>query len=135
MSNITQVVNSNKYTTTMSKGVNATGLDQLLSSQGPFTLFAPSDLAFTKLEPGTFEKLLKPDNKTELTSILNHHVVAGKIDFKDLKHGDMLKTLDGKELSVRVMDGKVTIDGANIQNRDLPSSNGVIHMLDTVLNN
>ena len=135
MSNITQVVRIEKNMTTLNKGVIASGLDQILSGSGPFTVFAPSDLAFEKLDSGTVETLLKPENKTKLTDLLNQHVVAGKINFKDLKDGEKLKTLSGKELSVKVKDGKVTVGGANIQNRDMQTSNGVIHSLDTVLKN
>ncbi|GAA4746111.1 fasciclin domain-containing protein [Flavisolibacter ginsenosidimutans] len=135
MSNITQVVNTEKNMTTLKKGIVASGLDQVLSGTGPFTVFAPSDMAFGKLESGTIESLLKPENKLKLTSLLNHHVVAGKINFKDLKDGDELKSLDGKKLSVKVKDAKVSIDGATVQNRDVASSNGVIHLLDTVLSN
>ena len=135
MSNITQVVNTEKNMTTMKSGVVASGLDQVLNGAGPFTVFAPSDLAFGKLEKGVFEELLKPENKPKLTELLKHHVVSGKVNFKDLKDGDKLKTLNGKELTVKIKDGRVSVDGAIIQNRDLPSSNGVIHSLDTVLKN
>ena len=135
MSNITQVVNTEKNMTTLKKGIVASGLDKVLSGAGPFTVFAPSDMAFGKLETGVIESLLKPENKIKLTSLLNHHVVAGKINFKDLKDGDKLKSLAGKELSVKVKDANVSIDGAIVQNRDVASSNGVIHSLDTVLSN
>lgn len=135
MSNITQVVRKEKNMTTMSRGVIASGLDQTLSGTGPYTLFAPSDLAFAKMQTGAIESLLLPDNKTELTSLMNQHVVAGKINFKELKDGDTLKNLGGKELSVKVINNTVTIDGATIQNRDVPTSNGVIHSLDAVLKN
>jgi len=135
MSNITQVVNDEKNMSTFKKGVVASGMDQILSGTGPFTVFAPTDMAFGKLETGTVENLLKPENKIKLTALLNHHVVAGKINFKDLKDGDKLKSLGGKELSVKVVNAKVTLDGATIQNRDVPTSNGVIHLLDTVLKN
>jgi uncharacterized surface protein with fasciclin (FAS1) repeats len=135
MSNITQVVKNEKNMTTLNKGVIASGLDQILSGAGPFTVFAPSDLAFGKLDGGAVENLLKPENKAKLTDLLNHHVIAGKINYKDLKDGQRLKTLDGKELSVEVKDSKVSVDGATIQNRDMPTSNGVIHSLDTVLKN
>jgi uncharacterized surface protein with fasciclin (FAS1) repeats len=135
MSNITQVVNVEKNMTTLKRGIVASGLDQVLSGKGPFTVFAPSDMAFAKLESGTIEGLLKPENKIKLTALLNHHVVAGKINFKELKDGDKLKSLNGKELSVKVKDAKVSIDGATVQNRDVASSNGVIYSLDTVLKN
>jgi uncharacterized surface protein with fasciclin (FAS1) repeats len=135
MSNITQVVKNEKNMTTMNRGVVASGLDQILSGKGPFTVFAPSDLAFGKLESGIVEDLLKPENKLKLAALLNHHIVSGKVNFKDLKDGEKLKALNGKELSVKVKDGKVSVDGAMIQNRDVETSNGVIHSLDTVLKN
>jgi uncharacterized surface protein with fasciclin (FAS1) repeats len=135
MSNITQVVRNDRSMTTMNKGVIAAGLDQVLSGAGPFTLFAPSDLAFEKLESGALDSLLQPENKIKLNDLLNYHIVAGKINFKDLKDGDKLKTLNGKELAVKVNGVKINIDGAIIQNRDLKTSNGVIHSLDTVLKN
>ncbi len=135
MSNITQVVNTEKNMTTFKRGVLASGLDQILSGTGPYTVFAPSDLAFGKLEAGTIENLMKPESKVKLTEIMNHHVVSGKISFKDLKDGDKLKSLDGKELSVKVSNSIVTVNGATIQNRDVQTSNGVIHSLDTVLKN
>ena len=135
MSNITQVVRVDKHMTTLKKGVLASGLDQLLSGRGPYTVFAPSDLAFGKLESGTIENLLKPENKIQLTDLLNHHVVEGKINFRELKDGDQLTSLNGKILSVTVDNAKVSIDGATIQNHDVQTSNGVIHSLDTVLEN
>lgn len=135
MSNITQVVNAEKNMTILKKGVLASGLDQVLSGTGPYTLFAPSDLAFEKLESGTVEGLLKPENKVKLVALLNQHVVPGKVNFKDLKNGDKLKTLGGKELEVKIVDTKVSIDGATIQSRDVATTNGVIHTLDKVLNN
>ena len=135
MSNITQVVKQDKYLTTLNRGVTASGLNQVLSGTGPFTLFAPSDLAFGKLEGGVIENLLKAENKLKLADLLNHHVVAGKVEFKDLKDGDKLKTMSGKELSISIQNFKVSVNGAIIQQRDVKTSNGVIHSLDTVLEN
>ena len=135
MSNIPQVVKNEKHMTTMNKGVIASGLVTILSGTGPFTVLAPSDLAFQKLEKGTIDNLLKPENKMKLTSLLNLHVIAGKINFKDLKDGEKLKSLNGKELSVKVINGKISIDGATVQNVDVKPSNGVIYSLDTVLKN
>ena len=133
MSNITQVVNSEKNMTILKKSVTASGLDQVLSGAGPFTVFAPNDLAFEKLEKGVLDDLLKPENKTKLAEVLNYHVVSGKVNFKDLKDGEKLKTLSGKELRVHVKDGHVRIEGAEILTHDLSSSNGVIHSLDKVM--
>ena len=135
MSNITQVVKQDKYLTTLNRGITASELNQVLSATGPFTLFAPSDLAFGKLEGGVIQDLLKAENKLQLADLLNHHVVMGKIEFKDLKDGEKLKTINGKELSIHIKAGKVSINGAIIQQRDVETSNGVIHSLDTVLNN
>ncbi|HXB43114.1 MAG TPA: fasciclin domain-containing protein [Puia sp.] len=133
MSNITQVVNEDKHMTTLKKSVVAAGLDKVLSGTGPFTVFAPSDVAFEKLDKGVLDNLLKPENKAKLADVLNHHVVSGKINFKDLKDGEKLKTVNGKELSVHVKDGHITIGNAKIQGQDVQTSNGVIYSLDTVM--
>jgi uncharacterized surface protein with fasciclin (FAS1) repeats len=133
MSNITQVVNDNKNMTTLKKGVIASGLDKVLSVTGPYTVFAPSDLAFRKMDSAKLETLLKPENKTKLEDILKFHIVPGKVSYNDLKDGEKLKTVNGQELSVKVKDGHVNIQGAEIESRDLQTSNGVIHVLDTVM--
>ncbi len=133
MSNITQVVNVDKNMTTLKKGVVAAGLDKMLSETGPFTIFAPTDKAFDKLDKKVLEDLMKPENKTKLTDLLKHHVVEGKIAFKDLKDGEKLKTLSGRELSVHIKEGAVSIDGSRIEAHDVQTSNGVIHSLETVV--
>ena len=135
MSNITQVVRTDKNMTTLKQGVIASGVDQVLTTTGPYTLLAPTDTAFKKLEGEKLTDLLKPENKVQLTHLLQQHVVVGKVNFKDLKDGEKLTTLLGKHLSVKVQDGKVSIDNATIQNHDIQASNGVIHSLDTVLAN
>jgi uncharacterized surface protein with fasciclin (FAS1) repeats len=134
MSNITQVVRTDKNMTTLKKTIIATNLDQVLSSTGPYTFFAPSDLAFAKLEPNTVQELLKPENCEKLSDLLNMHLVEGKINFKDLEDGQTLKSINGKELTVKVKNGTVNIDNAVIQHSDVRTSNGVIHCVDTVLN-
>jgi uncharacterized surface protein with fasciclin (FAS1) repeats len=108
-------------------------LDQVLSGKGPYTVFAPTDIAFAKLDKGILDNLLKPENKTKLTDLLNHHVVEGKINFKDLKDGEKLKTVNGKQLVVHVKDGHTTVDGAIIQSHDVQATNGIIHSLETVM--
>ena len=133
MSNITQVVNVDKNLTSLKKSVHASDLDQVLSSTGPYTLFAPSDLAFAKLDKGVLENLLKPENKAKLTDLVYQHVIAGKVNFKDLKDGEKLKTVGGVELDVHVKDGHVKVGDAQIGSHDLQTSNGVIHSVDTVL--
>ena len=133
MSNITQLVNVEKNMTTLKKSVHASGLDQVLSGKGPYTVFAPTDIAFAKLDKGVLDNLLKPENKTKLTDLLNHHVVEGKVNFKDLKDGEKLKTVNGRQLVVHVKDGHTTVDGAIIQSHDVQATNGVIHSLETVM--
>jgi uncharacterized surface protein with fasciclin (FAS1) repeats len=133
MSNIAQLVNVEKNMTTLKKGVHASGLDQVLSGKGPYTVFAPTDMAFEKLDKGILDNLLKPENKTKLADLINHHVVEGKINFKDLKDGEKLKTVNGKTLIVHVKDGHTTVDGAKIQGHDVQATNGVIHSLETVM--
>jgi len=133
MSNITQVVNAEKNMTTLKRGVHAAGLDQVLSSTGPYTLFAPSDLAFRKLDKSVLENFLKPENITKLKNLINSHIVSGKINYKDLKDDDKLKTVNGAELHVHVKDGKVHIEEALVQSRDVQMSNGIVHSLDTVM--
>jgi uncharacterized surface protein with fasciclin (FAS1) repeats len=133
MSNITQVVNVDKTMTTLKKSVIAAGLDKKLSEKGPFTIFAPSDKAFEKVDKESLENLLKPENKAELTELLEHHVVEGKIAMNDLKEGLKLKDINGKELHVHVKEGKVSLNGSNIQGQDIQASNGVVYSLDTVM--
>jgi uncharacterized surface protein with fasciclin (FAS1) repeats len=82
---------------------------------------------------GYFQGLLKPENKVQLTDLLNHHVVHGKRNFKDLKDGQKLKTINGKELNVTVKDNAVSINGANIRAKDMEGRNGVVHSLDAVI--
>jgi uncharacterized surface protein with fasciclin (FAS1) repeats len=133
MSNIAQLVNVEKNMTTLKQGVNASGMNEVLSGKGPFTVFAPTDIAFGKLDKGILDNLLKPENKTKLADLLNRHVVSGKVDFKDLKDGEKLKTVNGKELLVKVKDGHTTVDGAKILSHDVQATNGVIHSVETVI--
>lgn len=134
MSNITQVVRTDKNMTTLKKTIIATNLDQVLSSSGPYTLFAPTDPAFAAMDEKAMEKMLQPGNTASLTDLLNSHVVSGKINFRDFEDGQKIQTINGKELSVKVSNGTVTINDAEIKNHDVKSSNGVIHCLDTLLN-
>jgi uncharacterized surface protein with fasciclin (FAS1) repeats len=133
MSNITQSVNTDKNLKIIKKGVHASDLDQLLSSTGPYTFFAPVDLAFEKLKKGTMDDLLEPQNRSKLADLVNNHIVAGKIIYSALKDGDKLTTVNGKKLLVGVKDGVVTVDGISVQPRDAKISNGVMHLTDTVI--
>jgi len=133
MSNITQAVNVDKTLKTLKKTVHASDMDQLLSSTGPYTLFAPSDLAFEKLEKGLIEKLLEPQNRAQLADLINNHIVSGRIMYKELKDGDKLTTVNGKELLVQEKNGTVSVGNINILPRDAKISNGAVHLTDTVI--
>jgi len=135
MPNIPEVIRKEKNLKTLDRGVTASGLGKFLRFRGPYTIFAPSDSAFKKMGVDRFENLLKPENKVQLDALLNQHILDHRINFKDLKDGDKLKTLAGKEVKVKVNGNKVSIDGAVILIPDVQSSNGVIHKLDTVLIN
>jgi uncharacterized surface protein with fasciclin (FAS1) repeats len=118
---------------TLVAAIKAAGLVEALQGKGPFTVFAPTNDAFAKLPAGTVENLLKPENKEQLKSILLYHVHAGAgVLAKDVKTMK-LSTLNGKELNIVVADGKVTVDGANVIATDIVTSNGVIHLIDTVV--
>ena len=133
MSNLTQVVNVDKNLKTLKKSVHASDLDQLLSSCGPFTFFAPSDIAFQKLEKGLIDKLLEPQNRSQLADLLSNHIVNGKIIFKDLRDGDKLTAVNGRELKVQVNNGAVSISDIPILPRDSKIMNGVMHMMDSLI--
>lgn len=117
---------------TLVAAVKAAGLVETLQGDGPFTVFAPTDDAFAKLPSGTVENLLKPENKDQLVAILTYHVVAGKVMANDVKTMKA-KTVNGKELTIVVADGKVTVDKANVVKTDVAAENGVIHVIDAVM--
>lgn len=133
MSNITQVVNVDKNLKTLKKGVHASDTDQLLSSIGPFTFFAPSDMAFEKLAKGMMDNLLEPQNRAKLANLMNNHIVNGKIAYADLKDGDKLTSVNGKVLNVNVKNGSVSIGDIAVSQRDAKVRNGVIYLTDTVI--
>jgi uncharacterized surface protein with fasciclin (FAS1) repeats len=118
---------------TLVAAIEAAGLVETLKGKGPFTVFAPTDAAFAKLPAGTLEDLLKPENKDKLTAILTYHVVAGKIMSADIAgKTEMVETVEGDKLTVDAMKG-VKIDNATVTSADIEASNGVIHVIDTVL--
>jgi len=135
MPNIPEVVKKEKKLKTLDRSVTASGLGKFLRGRGPYTFFAPSDSAFKKLGTESVESLLKPENKIQLDAFLNQHIIGHRVNFKDLKDGDKLTTMAGKEVTVKVKGDKVSIDGAAILVADVQSSNGVIHSLDSVLIN
>lgn len=118
---------------TLVAAVQAAGLVDTLKGAGPFTVFAPTDEAFAKLPPGTVEMLLLPENKAKLVAILTYHVVAGDVMAADVVKLKTAKTVNGQMVTVKASMGSVTIDKAKVVKTDIACSNGVIHVIDTVL--
>ena len=118
---------------TLVAAVQAADLVDVLKGDGPFTVFAPTDAAFAKLPAGTVEDLLKPENKDQLIAVLTYHVVPGKIMSGDIAGNTaMVETVQGSKLSVDATDG-VMVDEATVVSADIVASNGVIHVIDTVV--
>jgi uncharacterized surface protein with fasciclin (FAS1) repeats len=133
-SNIVEVAVANGSFNTLVAAVKAAGLVDTLSGKGPFTVFAPTDAAFAKAPAGIVETLLKPENKAALVKVLTYHVVAGKVEAKDIKDGSVLvKTVDGGSIKVTKSAKGVVIDNSKVVTPDVKASNGVIHVIDTVL--
>lgn len=117
---------------TLAAALAAAGLVDTLKSEGPFTVFAPTDDAFAALPAGTVDDLLKPENKDQLTAILTYHVVSGKVMSTDLSDGMTATTVQGGDLTVDLSDG-VKINAATVTSADIEATNGVIHVIDTVI--
>jgi uncharacterized surface protein with fasciclin (FAS1) repeats len=119
--------------TTLARALTAADLVATLKGPGPFTVFAPTDEAFAKLPAGTLDNLLKPENKDKLRRILTYHVVAGEVRAADVVKLQSAKAASGDTITVTVKDGKVHVDDANVTKADIQTSNGVIHVIDTVI--
>jgi len=130
---IVDVAAANASFSTLVAAVKAAGLVDTLKGDGPFTVFAPTDEAFAKLPAGTVENLLKTENKDKLTAILTYHVVSGKVMAADVVKLDSATTVQGQSVNVTTNDGSVMINNANVVMADVKASNGVIHVIDTVL--
>jgi uncharacterized surface protein with fasciclin (FAS1) repeats len=128
--NIVGVAAANPDFSTLVTAVKAAGLVETLSGKGPFTVFAPTNAAFDKLPPGTVDALLK--DPVKLKAILTYHVVAGNVMAKDVKPG-ATKTVNGASMMISAKDGGVMVDGAKVTATDVKASNGVIHVIDTVI--
>ncbi|HQP87401.1 MAG TPA: fasciclin domain-containing protein [Thermoanaerobaculia bacterium] len=116
---------------TLATALKAADLVETLKGKGPFTVFAPTDDAFKKLPAGTLEKLLA--DKAQLTKVLTYHVVAGRVMAADVVKLSEAKTVEGSPVRIAVKDGKVKLNDANAVKTDVGASNGVIHVLDTVI--
>jgi uncharacterized surface protein with fasciclin (FAS1) repeats len=136
--NIIQNAVNSKDHTTLVAAVKAAGLVNTLEGKGPFTVFAPTNAAFGKLPAGTVDNLVKPENKATLSKILTYHVVPGKLEASDLTDGKKLKTVEGEQLTIKKSGDKVTIidskgESSTVTIPNVNQSNGVIHVVDTVL--
>ncbi len=118
---------------TLVAAVKAADLVNTLKGPGPFTVFAPTDEAFAKLPAGAVQDLLKPENKSKLRSILMYHVVPGKVMSADVVKLDSAKTAEGRTIGIKMEDGAVMVTSARVTKADIEASNGVIHVIDSVL--
>jgi uncharacterized surface protein with fasciclin (FAS1) repeats len=127
---VTVAVEAGSFTT-LAKALQAAGLVETLQSAGPFTVFAPTDEAFAKLPAGTLDALLK--DKEKLTKILTYHVVSGRVTADQVVNLDHAKTVEGADVRIAVKDGSVYVNDAKVVTADVMASNGVIHVIDTVI--
>ena len=118
---------------TLVAAVQAAELVETLKSKGPFTVFAPTDEAFSQLDKATLESLLKPENKDQLVAILTYHVVAGKVMSTDITGNMEPATVNGSTINIKLSNGKVMINDATVITADVDTDNGVIHVIDKVL--
>ncbi|MGR3699960.1 MAG: fasciclin domain-containing protein, partial [Roseovarius sp.] len=129
---IVDIAAGNESFSTLVAAVQAADLVDTLKGEGPFTVFAPTDEAFAALPTGTVEDLLKPENKDKLTAVLTYHVVPGKVMSGDLSDGMTATTVQGSDVTIGTTDG-VSVDGAKVVQADIEASNGVIHVIDSVI--
>lgn len=129
---IVEIAAGNPDFSTLVAAVKAAGLVDTLNSEGPFTVFAPTNAAFAKLPAGTVDDLLKPENKEKLVAVLTYHVVAGEVKAADVVKLSKADTVNGKAIMIDTASG-VKINNANVTATDIDASNGVIHVLDTVI--
>ena len=118
---------------TLVVAVQAAGLVDVLKGKGPLTVFAPTDEAFGKLPAVTVEELLKPENKAKLIAILTYHVVRGRVTAGEVMNLSSAKTVNGQELKITAKDGAVMVDNAHVTGTDIMASNGIIHVIDSVI--
>lgn len=129
---IVSIAQGTDQLSTLVTAVKAADLVETLNGEGPFTVFAPTNQAFSNLPDGTLDMLLKEENKGQLQGILTYHVVPGKIMSSDLKDGQMVETVQGNKIKVSLSDGAM-INGANVVKADVKASNGVVHIIDAVI--
>lgn len=130
--NVLDTAAANGSFKTFGIAVEKAGLSEKLRGPGPFTIFAPTDEAFKQLPAGRMDTLFKPENKEELTSLVNYHVVSGRKSAEEIGKWENAKTVGGQSAPILMKEGKVSIDGAQVTSADIASSNGVIHGIDKV---
>lgn len=117
---------------TFGRAIQQAGMTDTLRGEGPFTVFAPTDAAFDKLPAGKLDTLLKPENKDELVSLLNYHVIRGRKTTSDLGKWEQARMVNGQSAPIKLVDRRVNIGGAQVTSADIASRNGLIHGIDTV---
>ncbi|RNF84438.1 fasciclin domain-containing protein [Montanilutibacter psychrotolerans] len=130
--NLVDTAAANGSFKTFGKAIERAGMSDTLRGAGPFTIFAPTDAAFDKMPAGQLENLFKPENKEELVSLLNYHVVSGRKLVADIGKWEVAKTVNGQSAPIKLADDKVRIDGALVTSADIGSTNGVLHGIDKV---
>lgn len=131
--NIVEVASDTENLSTLVAAVQAAGLVETLSGDGPFTVFAPTNEAFEALPDGTLESLLEPENRDMLIDILTYHVVAGEVMSGDLSDGMMAETVQGSQITISISDAGVSVNDASVVAADVEASNGVVHVIDSVI--
>ena len=130
--NLVDTAAANGSFKTFGKAIERAGMSDTLRGVGPFTLFAPTDAAFENLPSGKLESLFKEENKEELVSLLNYHIVSGRKAIADVGKWEAARTVNGQSAPIRLTHNKVSIDGAQVTSADIGSSNGIIHGIDKV---
>jgi len=130
---IVDIAVNTDFLSTLVAAVTAGDLVDVLKSDGPFTVFAPTNEAFAALPAGTLESLLKEENKDQLIQILTYHVVAGEVKSTDLSDGMKAKTVEGSEIKINISDSGAMINDANVTSADIVAANGIVHVIDRVI--
>ena len=130
--NLVDTAAANGSFKTFGKAIERAGMSDILRGVGPFTIFAPTDAAFEQMSTGKLDELFKDENKEELVSLLNYHVVSGRKPIADVGKWEAAKTVNGQSAPITMIKDKVSIDGALVTSADIGSSNGILHGIDKV---
>jgi len=130
---IVDIAANTEFLSTLVAAVKAGDLVDVLKSDGPFTVFAPTNEAFAALPAGTLESLLKEENKDQLIAILTYHVVAGEVKSTDLADGMKAKTVQGSDIKINISESGAKINDANVTSADIVAANGIVHVIDRVI--